>query len=39
MSFSLILILLGCGLAIFAGIALTKGPSEKNEKNDKNKKD
>ena len=39
MSLSIILILLGCNLAIFAVIALTKGPSEKSEKNDKDKKE
>ena len=39
MSISLILIILGCGLGIFAGIALTKGPSEKSEKHNKDKKE
>ena len=39
MSISLILIILGCGLGIFAGIALTKGPGEKREKDDKDTKE
>lgn len=39
MSIMLILIILGCGLAIFGGIALTGGFTEKSDKDDKDKKE